>query len=117
MKASPALAGLATTLLMGCASPPVYTNLLHPEYGQVHFDRDWSECQRRNTQTAAVDMNPSDGSAAPQTNDHLARNCMVARGWSQTTEPSKPVSAGGALLLIVYGLIYGLISFGASSSR
>ena len=81
MKASPALAGLATTLLMGCASPPVYINLLHPEYGQVHFDRDWSECQREIKQTAV-----------------LAKKCMAARGWSQTTEPKKPgVSAGEAL--------------------
>ena len=100
-----AIAGLVTTLVMGCASPPVYINLLHPEYGKGHFDRDWSECQRENTQTA-VDVNPSGDSVAPQTNDDLARNCMAARGWSQTTEPKKPVSARQTFLGMVTLLLH-----------
>ena len=116
MKTSPAIVGLATALIMGCASPPAYINLQHPEYGKIHFDRDWPECQLENTQTAA-DVNPSDGGAAPQAKDELARKCMAARGWSQTTEPKKPVSAGQWFLGIAWGLVYSLINFGASSSR
>ena len=84
-----ALVGLAMALVMGCASPPVYINLLHPEYGKVDFDRDWSECQRENKQTAV-----------------LPRKCMAARGWSQITEPRKPEPSAGEALFGIGAILY-----------
>ena len=73
----------ALMLLTGCTTH--YRNSLHPSYGQTDFDRDWYECKRENTHTSAY-VNPYYGSAGPEVNFRMARDCMAARGWRPVEE-------------------------------
>jgi hypothetical protein len=74
--------------LVGCSTR--YVNALHPEYGQPAYDRDWYECQRENTHSAAY-VNPYFGSAGPKVDYSMAQSCMRARGWqSVSSEQQRP---------------------------
>src|SRR3989442_16020466 len=50
-KRRPANAAFVLVLFAGCATTTTtyYRNALHPEYGQVQYDRDVYECRRENT--------------------------------------------------------------------
>jgi len=82
-------------LLGACATtrPTHYRNALHPEHGQVEFDRDVYECRRENTAPASssyVYGYAGGSNASLVVNEAMALQCLRARGWQPFTSSTQP---------------------------
>ena len=71
--------------LGGCALVNHYRNVIKPADGQVQFDADWYACERANSHPAYYN-NGSVAQDSTVVNNHMAWDCMAARGWQQVSQ-------------------------------
>jgi len=80
-------------LLAGCSTTTYYRNALHPEYGQVQYDRDVYECRRENTGPVTSSYaygyaRVAGSDSRLEVNEEMARQCLAARGWREASAPA-----------------------------
>ena len=94
-KRRPANAAFVLVLFAGCATTTTtyYRNALHPEYGQVQYDRDVYECRRENTGPVTSSYaygyaRVAGSDSRLEVNEEMARQCLAARGWRAVSAPA-----------------------------
>ncbi len=88
------IAACVLVLFAGCGTTTTYyRNTLHPEYGQVQYDRDVYECRRENTGPVTSSYaygyaRVAGSDSRLEVNEEMARQCLAARGWRAVSAPA-----------------------------